>query len=141
MKKLKYLLIALVCVTVFSSCSKSHEWDDEKRIGLWDDAIQLSTKTVEFDKHKNSVTISTKGDGWWIVGVSVNEETFGIPRTINIESDNYIFKENCFVVEKKNNNTLSIEIEENTTNVERTMVIQLEAGDYFDYVTITQSAY
>ena len=35
---------------------------------------------------------------------------------------------------------MSIEIEENTTNVKRTIVIQLEAGDYFDYVTITQSA-
>lgn len=137
MKKLSKLISLLTLILIISSCTNTEK---EKPIGKWDDIIKLSTKNVEFDANQNSVTITTEGDWWWVVEVSVNGEEYGIPDDIKLESESYIIEQDCFMVEKKDKNTLYIEIDENLSNTERTIIVTLEAGNYFDNVIIKQSA-
>lgn len=44
------------------------------------------------------------------------------------------------MVERRDKNTLFMKLNDNNTAKERVMTITLEAGDYFDYVTIKQSS-
>jgi len=134
--KNKLNIFYLIALTLFIySCSNSN---NDRPIGQWDDIIKLSTKDVTFKSTSDSITITTEGDWWWIIGITVNNEHFAIPDNINLESDNYVIKQDCFTVEKKDNNTLYIELDENLTGTERIVVVELEAGDYFDRVIITQ---
>lgn len=134
--KNKLNIFYLIALTLFIySCSNSN---NDRPIGQWDDVIKLSTKDVTFKSTSDSITITTEGNWWWITEITVNNEHFAIPDSINIESDNYVIKQDCFTVEKKNNNTLYIELDENRTSTERIVVVELEAGDYFDRVIITQ---
>ena len=127
---LSFTLLFVSFITIYS-CS-------EKKEGDWDDNIKLSTKAVEFSALSDSVTIKTGGSGWWISDISVNSNYIYNFNGINIESDSYIIKQDCFWVERQDKNTLFIKVAENTLNVQRIITVGLQAGDYFDRVTITQ---
>ena len=107
-------------------------------MGKWHDNIKLSTKAVEFGANTDSVTITTKGDSWWVTDVTVNNERFNVFESINTGSEKYSIKKDCFVVERRDKNTLFIKVDSNTLNVKRIITIGLEAGDYFDRVKIAQ---
>jgi hypothetical protein len=134
---MKKAMILFVTIFIFISCS-----DKEDPIGQWDDNIKLSTKNVDFAVNTDSVTISTEGSWWWIDGISFEDSTYFYYQRedINLESDSYLIKENDFVVERRDKNTLFVKIFENNTGKERTLTITLEAGDYFDRVYINQAA-
>jgi hypothetical protein len=134
---MKKAMILFVSIFVIISCS-----DKEDPIGQWDDNIKLSTKNVDFAVNTDSVTISTEGSWWWIDGISFEDSTYMyyLREDINLESDSYLIKENDFVVERRDKNTLFVKIFENNTGKERTLTITLEAGDYFDRVYINQAA-
>jgi predicted protein tyrosine phosphatase len=129
-------LISLLIIIAFSVSSC------EEPIGKWDDNIKLSTRYVEFNAKADSAIITTQGDWWWIDGISANDSTYQYHnrKDINLESDSYTIKEDFFVVERRDKNTLFVKFEENLTKEERLMIIGLEAGDYFDYVKIKQLA-
>jgi len=110
----------------------------DRKEGDWDDNIKLSTKSVEFSALSDSVTITTGGSWWWVSDVSVNNEWFFDFRDVDLESDHYVIKQDCFVVERRDKNTLFIKVDENPLSVARVITVCLEAGDYFDRVTITQ---
>ena len=55
-------------------------------------------------------------------------------------ADKYSIKKDCFLVERRDKNTLFVRVDANPLNVIRTITIGFEAGDYFDRVTITQKA-
>jgi hypothetical protein len=57
---------------------------------------------------------------------------------VDILSDSYVIKEDCFVVERREKYTLFIKLDENPLNVNRIVNVVLEAGDYHDGVRITQ---
>ncbi|GET22376.1 hypothetical protein [Prolixibacter denitrificans] len=133
MKKTMFLVIGIF---ILSSCK-----DNENPIGKWDDIIKLSTKSVELTAQADSVTINTQGDWWWVDGISFQDSTYSYyNRTdINLESDAYTITEDDFTVERRDKNTLFVRLKENNTGAERTMLIGLEAGDYFDHVNIQQA--
>jgi|SRR5665647_48564 len=130
MKRILSFILLIVFITTIYSCSKE--------IGKWDDNIKLSTKNVEFSALSDSVKITTGGSWWWVSDVSVNSDWFYGFKDINLEADSYIIKQDCFVVERRDKNTLFIKVDENPLNVQRIITVGLEAGDYFDRVTITQ---
>jgi hypothetical protein len=107
--------------------------------GDWDDNIKLSIKTVEFESKADSVIITTKGNWWWVCDITVNDNHF-YGFEINPESSNYKIQHDCFIVERRDKNTLFIRLDENPLNVNRIVSVGLQAGDYFDRVTITQRA-
>lgn len=131
------VIILILSVFLISSCS-----DKEDPIGKWNDNIKLSTKNVEFAAKTDSITITTGGDWWWIDGVSLGDSTYIYydREDINLESNSYIIKENYFIVERRDKNTLFVKLVENNSGNERLMTIFLQAGDYFDYIHIKQSA-
>jgi|GEM_PF-348443 len=132
-KTMKKIILPLFCILALCSCS-------DKKEGDWDDNIQLSTKTVEFNASGDSATITTKGSGWWITDFTVDSNTYDVLSEISSETGSYSIKKDCFTVERRNKNTLFVKAETNPLNVKRIMTIGLEAGDYFDRVTITQKA-
>jgi hypothetical protein len=128
MKKVIYYCLSLILVTqIFSSC------------GRWSDIIKLSTKSAEFSSLGDSIIITTKGDWWWLSGIVVDNMNYHDFDGINILADTYTAKRDCFVFEKRDKNTLFIKLEPNPLNTKRIVVFELEAGDYFDKITITQN--
>lgn len=131
MKRILSITLLIVSFITIYSCS-------EKKLGDWDDKIKLSTKAFEFSFLSDSVTIKTGGSGWWVSDVSVNSDWFYGFEVINLEADSYTIQQDCFVVERRDKNTLFIKVDENPLKVQRIITVGLQAGDYFDRVTITQ---
>ena len=131
MKQILSITLMIVSFITIYSCS-------EKELGDWDDNIKLSTKAVEFSSLSDSVTIKTGGSGWWVSDVSVNSDWFYGFKDINLEADSYTIQQDCFVVERRDKNTLFIKVDENPLKIQRIITVGLQAGDYFDRVTITQ---
>ncbi|WP_319482229.1 hypothetical protein [uncultured Draconibacterium sp.] len=131
---MKKLLLLLSLFTILS-CSK----DKDSPIGIWDDNIKLSQKEVEFDASENSVTITTEGDWWWIVSIKFNDEYLNLEDQDTF-SNNFTIEEPEFTIERKNITEIYITMSENTDDTDRELLIELEAGDYFDHIKVTQSA-
>lgn len=131
MKQILSITLMIVSFITIYSCS-------EKELGDWDDNIKLSTKAVEFSSLSDSVTIKTGGSKWWVSDVSVNSDWFYGFKDINLEADSYTIQQDCFVVERRDKNTLFIKVDENPLKVQRVITVGLQAGNYFDRVTITQ---
>lgn len=124
--------LLLILFITFNACTRKE--------GDWDDNIQLSLKTAEFSALGDSVTVKTGGDWWWIYNISVNDTYYRGSTDSTYTLESYVVQHDCFVVERKDKNTLFIKVDENTTHEVRVIKVQLEAGDYFDRVTITQKA-
>ncbi|MDX1828619.1 MAG: hypothetical protein R3342_03640 [Lutibacter sp.] len=136
--KNKLNIFYLITLSLFIySCSNSN---NDRPIGQWDDNIKLSIKDVTFKSTSDSIIITTEGDWWWVIGISINNENFEDFGGIDVTSDNYTIEQNGILIEKRDKNTLFIQADENPLNIERKIIVQLEAGDYFDRVIITQNA-
>jgi hypothetical protein len=133
MKRILRLFLLLSAGIVLFSCS-----DEEIEIGKWDDCIHLSTRSVDFGSHADSVVITTQGSWWWVTDVNVDNLYFYDFKVVDVESDNYRIEQDCFVVERRDKHTLFVKVDANPFNVQRIVTVGLEAGDYFDRVTITQ---
>jgi hypothetical protein len=128
---LSFSLLVITCLVLFSCSTKDRE-------GEWDDNIKLSGKTFEFGAGADSVTVTTGGNWWWVSSVSVDGNSYYGFADVKAEADSYSIKQDYFIVERRNKNTLFIKVAANSQSVTRKIVVCLEAGDYFDAVTITQ---
>jgi len=130
-----FFIIGLLAATAaLGSCTETKDEGD------WDDNIQLSQKTAQFKAVGDSVIITTKGDWWWVDGVTVVGQKYYIFPDVDIEADSYVMADDGFIVERRNKTTLVIKLDANSLNTERVVRVGLEAGDYFDSVTIIQNA-
>jgi hypothetical protein len=107
--------------------------------GRWPDNIKLSKKSAEFSVDGDSVLITTKGDWWWLSDITVDDKRYYNFDGMDVHSDSYEVKQDCFTFQRRDRNTLFIKLEPNPLNLKRTVIFELEAGDYFDRVTITQN--
>jgi len=114
-------------------------WGCTRLDGDWDDNIKLSVKKVEFSSDGDSVIVKTKGTWWWVIEVSVNNAKYFNFGT-HPDSANYRIERDCFVVERRDLRTLFIKVDANPRDSVRVITVGLEAGDYFDRVTVTQKA-
>ena len=127
MKKIPVYILSILIITIcISSC------------GLWSDNIKLSIRSAVFSGNGDSILVTTKGGGWWISSISVDDKNYFDFPGIDILSDNYVIKDDCFVVERRERYNLFIKLDENPLNVNRIVSVVLEAGDYHDAVKITQ---
>ena len=126
--------IILLLITLLNlSCSESKDGD-------WDDNIKLSQKEFRFDSLENSATITTEGDSWWIYSIFFKDgETFDLSN-IDTISENFTITESEFTLERIKGKEIVIKLFKNTTGSERTFTVGLQAGNYFDGITIIQSA-
>ena len=128
MRKVSIFILFVLSITlILSSC------------GGWRDNIKLSTKTAEFSAKGDSILIRTKGDSWWLSNITVDGKIFDKFDGIDVLADSYIVKQDCFIFQRRDKNTLFIKLEPNPLNHKRTVIFELEAGDYFGRVTITQN--
>jgi len=124
--------LVLLFITAFLfSCSDSKD-------GIWEDNIELSQKEVQFDASEDSITVTTKKDGWWIVEVSLNGAT-DFEQTENSNGE-FLIADNEFTIERRSPKELYIQMSPNSTNSKRKLIISLQNGNYFDGVTIIQAA-
>jgi hypothetical protein len=129
MKKTPIFVLFVLSITlILTSC------------GGWPDNIKLSTKTAQFTANGDSILISTKGDSWWLTGITVDNIRFDNFDGINVHADSYLVKQDCFIFQRRNGNTIFIKLEPNSNSFKRTVIFELEDGDYFDKVTITQNS-
>ena len=131
MKNLLRLAPVFVFIVSLCSCADTHSM-------LWGDNIQLSAKTAVLSANSDSVTFTTGGESWWLTSVSVDNVYFRLPQDVNPDAASYTFKQDCFVVERRNKQVLFIKVEKNLTKSARSIVVMLQAGDYFDSVVVTQ---
>jgi hypothetical protein len=129
-------IILIAGILIMISCSK------EDPIGKWEDNIKLSIKNIDLTAGPDSILITTKGNWWWIDCISFKDSIYSYynREDINLESDFYFIKEDCFLLERRNKNALFVQLTENKTGRVRLMQITLQAGNYFDYVKIKQAA-
>jgi len=125
--------IILILIAIFNmSCSDSKDGD-------WNDNIKLSQKELRFDSLENSAIITTEGDSWWISGIFFKDgQTFDLSN-FDTTANNFTITESTFTLERKNGKEISIKLYENTTGSERILTVGLQAGNYFDGITIIQS--
>lgn len=128
----KVLLSLTVIALIFTSCTEI------KKDGDWDDVIQLSKKSAEFNAIGDSISITTGGDWWWITDISVNGTYDNDFSNVNMESESYTIMQDDIRIQRRDKNTLFIKVDSNPLNTNRIIAVGLEAGDYFDRVTITQ---
>jgi hypothetical protein len=128
---LNFILLVIFSISLLSC---------DRKDGDWDDNIKLSTKAVEFNAMGDSVVVTTKGSWWWVTEVCVDGVYYNGFRDVDLQSDSYIIDRDCFVVERRDKNTLFIKVDENPLSIQRIIRVTLEAGDYFGHVTITQKA-
>ena len=103
---------------------------EHEEIPMAKDTIGLSQNHVDFVSEGDSVVIKTKGDDWWISGITVNNRPYYAVKDI-------LKKEN-FTVERKDNNTLFIKMNKNHSRVSNTLSVSLQNGNYYDNVSIYQ---
>ncbi len=133
----KKALYTIASLALLSSCSDT----DEKQLGIWDDNIKLSTKNVTLSASLDSVTITTGGSWWWIDAIEFEDSVYSYyDRPDVVDATTYKITEEGFIVERRDAHTLFVKMKENTSESDRSLLIYLEAGDYFDQLTIQQSA-
>jgi hypothetical protein len=132
MKRILCLCLFLISLFIFVSCITSNT--------KWKDNIHLSVRSADFNSSGDSAIIKTEGSSWWISHISVDSVCFGTFPGIDLLSDKYLIIQDCFVIERRDKNTLFVRVDANPLHVKRIITIGFEAGDYFDRVTITQKS-
>lgn len=111
-------------------------------VGWWDDQIGLSAKEIVFDAKGGTKTIrTTKGNGWWFLGVRFSAEytdyePFDDRRDL---SDEFEGTSRWITVSRSTEPEFTVTVEPNKTGVDRQAQIDFGAGDYFDKLIITQT--
>lgn len=129
-----FFLCTISLAVLLSSCT------EDRAIGDWDDNIKLSLKSAEFSSLGDSVTVTTGGDWWWISDVTVDEANYYYFPDVDQGLDYYSIIRACVTLERCDKKTLRIKVDPNPLNSIRTIKVGLQAGNYFDGVTITQKA-
>lgn len=130
MRKISFCVSFLFLAVVVVSCAQ----DD----GIWDDNIQLSRKNITVDASLNTIEISAKSTNWWLNEISFNGNLEDLS-SIDKFSKNFVYATSEFEVERKEDGKkIVVKMNQNTTNVDRTLQIGLQNGNYFDGITITQ---
>ena len=132
----KIIILSLFVILAVAICSCINNIDK----GKWDDNIHLSAREFTFNASGDSAIIYTEGTSWWISDIAVDTTYYYGFTDINMQSDKYSIKKDCFYVEHRDKKTLFVKINANPFNVKRIITIGFEAGDYFDRITITQKS-
>ena len=151
------ILIFAATLPLITSC------ESNEVVGKWKDAIKLSTNKASFGSAADSVVITSKGTWWWFTEIRTNSNIYYPIReeggndnpsswyvkdrsdtlTYKIPSihkdDEYTINDDFFDIKKIGLNRLIIKLNANETSADRSVMIDLEAGDYFETVTILQS--
>ncbi len=119
-----FLKILIVSLIALFSCDKE---DDEKTTNF----IGLSSNSIEFSSKKDSVDITTSDINWWFVSLDIQGKNTSTLFEDTIKGD-------WFQIVKIDKQTIKIVVDENKTNIERYFTVDIEWGNYFDYIDVLQ---
>lgn len=131
-KKIVFGIITILFLSFLSCESDTIE-------GKWDDNIKLSQKEINFTAESNSIVITTEGTWWWINGIGLDDDWSFDTTSIDTSEDNFLIEENEFTIERRNADEIHINMTQNQLDVKRILIINLQAGNYFDGIKIIQS--
>ena len=155
MKKISFLFVGILFILL-------HSCDNSEIDGIWSDIIKFNTKEAKFEATGGTQKITSKGDWWWILNyISNGQEYTNLQNNPDIhvemgkikgwDNPNAIYDEGAdmeikkiegtwYTITKDTYQSLIIETKPNDTGKFRSFVLHIEAGNYFDYITISQSA-
>ena len=129
MRQTYYFLSFVLLLFVFISCSNDV-------VGKGTDTIGLETKEVFFKSSKDSIEIRTrKGDDWWLTEIST-KDTIYRTHSLNVQ----VIEGGGLYVEKTGRKSIFIRIDSNLTGLERRFTTVIQAGNYYNTLTIIQKA-
>jgi len=109
-------------------------------IGDWDDKIELSTRLVNLDSPQNIVEVKAQNTWWWINSINIGDKYFFPDYQTNMfDKENITIISDWLIVERKDGETIQLSVTKNMTQEKRAAKITLQAGNYFDYITVIQS--
>lgn len=121
-----------VYILSISSCTGS-----KQPIGKWQDNIQLSAKKILLKETEDSTQITTEKEWWWISEINTDGKIYS-----NFEKDTsiapYTISKEYITVTREDSKTLHIKTTANAKRTKRTVTITLQAGNYFDTITLIQ---
>lgn len=126
-------LILIALISTAASCIEKVQ-----TAGQWNDSIKLSTRKADLSASNDSIIITTKGSWWWVNDISVNGN-YLVFNPLETERENFAINGDWFSIERYDNQKLIVRVDENKSNQRRNIKITLEAGDYFDYIDVTQT--
>jgi hypothetical protein len=138
----------------------------DQPIGKWSDVIKFSKTQLSFDAQGGTETITSVGNWWWIIDLSAENNRYRIGEDEDhwylyekTESGKYekldvyevIADSNdynhityitgpWFTINKETRQKITFSVLPNDTEKDRTLWLEIEAGDYFTGITLTQSA-
>ena len=119
----------MLLLFVFISCSNDV-------VGKGTDTIGLETKEVFFKSSKDSIELRTrKGDDWWLTEIST-KDTIYRTHSLNVQ----VIEGGGLYVEKTGRKSIFIRIDSNLTGLERRFTTVIQAGNYYNTITIIQKA-
>ena len=129
MRQTYYFLSFVLLLFVFISCSNDV-------VGKGTDTIGLETKEVFFKSSKDSIELRTrKGDDWWLTEIST-KDTIYRTHSLNVQ----VIEGGGLYVEKTGRKSIFIRIDSNLTGLERRFTTVIQAGNYYNTITIIQKA-
>ena len=134
MKRLLPLSAIVFAILFASSCKSDDTVTPDKH-----NAIKLSSRQAKFNAQADSLTLTTESDWWWIESIVSDDKTFDDFGNVNTLSNSYSLSHDFFIVARRDNHTLFIKLDENTTRQQRTVTVNLESGEFFDQISVTQS--
>ena len=129
MIKLCFVLYALSIM--LTSCTD--------KVGDWEDNIELSQKEIDFSSNADSVIITTKGNGWWISNVRLNDVQINL-ESVNTTESVFEIVEPELIINRKNKTELQVTLFENASTDQRELIIGVQDGNYFDTIRIIQKS-
>ncbi len=93
---------------------------------------------ARFDSAQHEITITAQSGGFWITGIYFNQMAVDLG-DVDISKPNFTLNTSEFQLKRINGNTLIFTMTENTSGVDRRLLVSLHSGDYFDGVNIYQS--
>ena len=127
---IKPFIFALFSLALFGlSCRKN---------GGYTDTIKLSQNSIDFDSSASRAVVTTQSRGWWLNNIDLNGKKVDLS-DVDRTAQNFIVVRPEFTLERVNGKKIVITVSRNESGSERTLIIALQAGDYFDGIRITQS--
>ena len=123
MRQTYYFLSFVLLLFVFISCSNDV-------VGKGTDTIGLETKEVFFKSSKDSIELRTRK------GEISTKDTIYRTHSLNVQ----VIEGGGLYVEKTGRKSIFIRIDSNLTGLERRFTTVIQAGNYYNTITIIQKA-
>lgn len=135
LKSLLMIMLATLAVLLVSCNNNNTEIE-----GDWDDNIHLSTRYASFDNNEGSATVTTENGWWWFNEVNINGEHYIPEYQTNMFDKEYItIVADWLTVDRVESKKIRLAVKPNLSGSDRTAYVHVQAGNYFDHITVTQT--